>query len=156
MDILLKLSDADYHKVEWIADKLGLSMSECLRSFIPSVEPPKAKTLSEESQIASAELTDLVPIVKGLTPEELKELGNLLNELKQNREGWGSTLAKEIEQQVLTIRGLGSEKYLRVSTYKRLSRWVTPYRWSNREKFVKARAEKISQLLFGRHIQRID
>ena len=154
MDVLLKLSDTDYQKVEWIADKLGLSMSECLRSFIPSVEPPKAKTLSEESQIASAELTDRVQIVKSLSPEELKELANLLNELKQR--GWGSTLAKEIGRQVLTERGLGREKYLTVGTYKRLSRWLNPYRWTEREMYVKERAERISQLLFDRHIQRVN
>ncbi len=149
-DILLKLPDDDYRRVEWIADRLGLSISECIKSLIPSVTLPASKKITEEKDIAKAAPDDLIPITKSLQPEEIEELKLIINDLKR----WGATLGAEIKRQV--VENQKDEKALRVSTYKRLSRWVTPYRWSEREKYVKPKAEKISEILFGRRINRID
>jgi len=151
-DILLKLGEEDYRRLEWISEKLNISISECIRSFIPKIEPPDTKTVVGESEIAGANPNDLIPIAKRLQDKDLKQLNSILNEMKEK--GWGATLANEIRQQI--IHNKSEEKFLKVGTYKRLSRWITPYRWSKREQYVKPRAEQISAVLFGRGISRID
>lgn len=151
-EILLKLEDGDYRTLEWVSEKLELSISECLRSFIPRVSPPEIRVVAEESEIAAANSSDLVPVTRGLGERDLKELNAILSELKERR--WAATLANEIRRQI--IEQTGNEKHLAVGTYRRLSRWVTPYRWSSREQFVKPRAQRISEILFGRPIGRVD
>jgi hypothetical protein len=64
------------------------------------------------------------------------------------------TLANEIQRQITENKA--DRKYLTVGTYKRLSKWGTPYRWSNREQFVKPRAQRICEILFGGPIGRVD
>ena len=151
-DVLLKLGEEDYRRLEWISAKLNLSISECLRSFIPRIEPPDTKTVVKESEIAGANLSDSVPIDKRLQDNDVEQLNSVLNELKEK--GWGATLANEIRRQI--IHDKSEKKTLNVRTYKRLSRWITPYRWSEREQYVKPRAQQISKILFGREISRID
>ncbi len=151
-DILLKLEDDDYGRLEWLAGKLNLSISECLRAFIPKIEPPENKTVIKESEIAIANLNDLVPI-RELNESEIKELNTILTELRGGKK-WASTLANEISRQIIDKKT--SKKFLTIATYKRLSRWITPYRWSEREQFVKPLAQRISEILFGRGIKRID
>ena len=151
-DILVTLSDDDYRKVEWIADRLGVSIKECIKSLIPSITPPASRKITSEKDMANAAPDDLIPITKSLQPEEIEELKSIISDLESK--GWGVTLGEEIKRQV--VENLQDEKTIRVSTYKRLSRWVTPYRWSERERFVKPRAQRISELLFGRGINRID
>ena len=151
-DILLKLEEDDYGRLEWLAGKLNLSISECLRAFIPKIEPPESKTVTKESEIATANPSDLVPI-RELTESDIKELNAILTELKEGKK-WASTLANEIRRQVIDKKT--PKKSISVETYKRLSRWITPYRWSEREQFVKPRAQRISEILFGRGIDRID
>ena len=146
--ILFRLSDDDYRKLRWTADKLGLNVSECLRSLIPDVQVPQARII-KESNVSFAKLDDLVPIAK-LSKKDKRRLHRHLNELFERR--WAVTLAREIKQQVLDKEA----EYLTVGTYKRLARWLWPYRWTEREKFVKLRAQKISRLLFGRDIPRTD
>jgi hypothetical protein len=153
-DILITLSDDEYRKIEWMADRLNVSIKECIKSFIPSVTPPASKKVTSEKNIANAAPDDLVPITKSLQAEEMEELKSIIGDLENNKDGWGSTLGTEIKRQV--IENQQGEKSIRVSTYKRLSRWVTPYRWSEREKFVKPKAERISEILFGRRIDRVD
>jgi hypothetical protein len=150
-NILLKLEDNDYRRIEWLAGKLNLSISECLRVFIPKIEPPEIKTVTKEGEIAAANPGDLVP-VRELTESDEKELKLILTELKENK--WASTLSNEISRQIIDKKT--PKKFISVETYKRLSRWVTPYRWSNREQFVKPRAKRISEILFGGGIDRID
>ena len=147
-DVLLKLSDDEYHRLKWIADKIGLNISDCLRSFIPNVKPPKAKII-KQGDVAMAKFDDLVPVAK-LSDKEKQKLRRYLNELMEKR--WAVTLAKEIKQQVLDEEG----NCLTVGTYKRLARWISPYRWSEREQYVKPRAVAISRLLFGRRIDRVN
>lgn len=151
-DILVTLSDDDYRKVEWIADRLGVSIKECIKSLIPNITPPVSKKITSEKDIANAAPDDLIPITKRLQPEEIEELKSIISDLESK--GWGATLGEEIKRQV--IENQQDEKAIRVSTYKRLSRWVTPYRWSERERFVKPRAKRISEILFGRGIGRVD
>lgn len=152
-DILLKLEEDDYQRLEWIAGKLNISISECLRIFIPKIELPESKTVSEESEIATANPGDLVPI-RELNESDVKELNTIITELKENKNKWASTLAKEIGRQIIDKKS--PKKFLTVGTYKRLSRWVTPYRWSERERFAKPYAQRISEILFGCGINRID
>ncbi len=153
-DILLKLGEDDYRRLEWIAGKLNMSISECLRSFIPKMELPESKTVAKESEIAAADPHDLVLVNMELKEGDVKELNTIIMELKENKNKWASTLANEICRQIIDKKS--PKKFLTVGTYKRLSRWVTPYRWSEREQFVKPRARRISEILFGRGITRID
>ena len=71
-ELLLRLSDNDYRRLKWISDKLGLSVSDCLRALIPQIQPPRAKVVKERD-VAKAEFDDLVPIKK-LTQENKEEL----------------------------------------------------------------------------------
>ena len=146
--IILKLSDEDYRRLKWIADKWGVGVTECLRMLIPNVNLPDSKVIKEKD-VGSAKFDDLIPIKK-LTPIDRKKLRGLLSELFNKK--WAVTLGNEIKKQILDKEG----KYLTVSTYKRLSRWLTPYRHTEREEYVQKRALQISELLFGHPIDRID
>jgi len=151
-DILLKLSEDEYRTVQWLAGKLNMSVSQCLRAFIPRIEPPEAKRVTNVSKIGEANPDDLVPVPVTLQQSDLDELSEILRELRQKK--WAVTLANEIQKQIINKKQ--EEKFLTVSTYKRLSRWVTPYRWAERERYVKPRAERIAEILFGRKIDRVD
>lgn len=146
--ILLKLSEENYRTLKWIAGKLDINISECLRSLIPNIQPPEPNIIKEQD-ILFAKYDDLVP-VKKLTNKDKEVLKEYIVTLTENK--CAVTLAKEIKQHLLDTNG----QYLTVNTYKRLGRWVSPYRWTDREKRVKPIAKKISQLLFGHDIQRFD
>jgi len=151
-DLILKLEDEDYRRLEWLSNKLELTISETLRAFIPKIYLPESKIVTKESEIATANPGDIVP-VRELTESDIKELNTILKELKEEKK-WASTLAIEIRRQIIDKKS--PKKFLTIGTYKRLSRWITPNRWSEREKFVKPRAQRISEILFGREINRID
>lgn len=150
-DVLLRLSEQDYRTVQWLAEKLNLSISQCLRAFIPRIEPPEAKRVTDVSEIGGANPDDLVPVQVTLQQSDLDELSGILRELRQKK--WAVTLANEIQRQLIDNKE--KEKSLTVSTYKRLSRWGTPYRWAERERYVKPRAKRIAEILFGRGIDRV-
>lgn len=150
-DLILKLEDEDYRRLEWLSNKLELSVNQCLRALIPKIELPESKTVAQESEIAAANPGDLVP-VRELNESDVKELNTILTELTEQK--WGVTLANEIRRQIIDKKS--PNKFLTVGTYKRLSRWLTPFRWSEREQFVKPRAQRISEILFGRGINRIN
>ena len=145
-DINLKLSDEDYLKIQWIAKRLQMSITETLRSLIPDVPIPVVKKI-DENEVAKASPADLVSVQEAIDRDKLRILVKQLME-----KGWAVTLAKEIKKQLLDNQGKG----LSVSTYKRLSRWAHPYRFTEREQFVKPRAEEISELLFGHVIERVE
>lgn len=147
-NLILKLDDDDYLRLRWVAEKLGIGVTETLRALIPSIEPPK-ENIIDENEISTAKFNDRVR-VRELSGREKREFRGLLNELLEK--GWAVTLAREIRQQLLDKEG----SCIIVSTYKRLSRWVNPNRLTERERFVRERAEKISKLLFGREIERVD
>jgi len=146
--ILLNLSNDEYRKLKYIAETLSISISDCLRSLIPDIQPPESKVV-QEGDIRSAKFDDLIPIRK-LSAKDREMLRGYIDEL--GRKEGAVTLAKEIKQQVLNTEC----RHLTVSTYKRLGRWISPYRWTNREKYVKPIAQKISRLLFGHDIDRFD
>jgi hypothetical protein len=147
-DINFKISDDDYRKLKWVADKWEMGVSECLRMLIPNVKLPDAKIV-DISEIRSAGPHDFVS-VENLSENNKGLLRGYLKELIDKN--WAVTLAREIKQQVLDKDG----KSLSISTYKRLSRWSSPYRHTEREQFVQPRAKKIAELLFGDDIDRID
>ena len=147
-DIILKLSDDDYRKLKWTADKWEVGVTECLRMLIPNVNLPDSKVINEKD-VSSAKFDDLIS-VKKLTDKDRKKLRALLSELFDKK--WAVTLGNEIKKQILDKEG----SCLTVATYKQLSRWVNPYRQTQREFYVQERALKISELLFGHPIHRVD
>lgn len=151
-DVLLRLSEQDYKTVQWLAEKLNLSISQCLRAFIPRIEPPEAKIVKDVNEIGKSKPDDLVPVPKTLQQSDLDELSGILKELRQKK--WAVTLANEIQRHIIDNKK--KEKSLTVITYKRLSRWITPYRWSERERYVKPRAKRIAEIIFGGGIDRVD
>jgi hypothetical protein len=151
-DLLLKVEDEDYETLEWISSRLNVSISELLRSLIPRIAHPESRVVTDQNEIVAADPADLVPVAGHLEEAEQKELDDVLRELQEKN--WGAMLAGEIRRQILNNKhGRGC---LSVGTYKRLSRWATPHRWSEREQFVQPRAQRISEILFGRKIDRVD
>lgn len=144
-DVLLKLSDEDYRKLEWISEKLGIGISKTLRSLIPSIKPPDQRIVSEDELITAAPY-DLVPIQDSL---DRKKLDKLLNDIHNKKAA--VTLAREINQQLIENQA----NYLKVDTYKRLSRWCHPHRWTKREKQIRPLALQISNMIFGHIIPRV-
>jgi len=146
--INLELSDEDYRRLRWVAEKWGVSVTKSLRMLIPSIQLEEP-TVIKESDISQARFDDLVPVL-ALSEKDLRELRSCLNDLTEK--GWGVTLAREIQRQLLDKEG----KFLTANTCKRLARWLSPYRQTAREEYVKPRAKRISQLLFGHYINRAD
>ena len=144
--VIVKLSTEEHVRLKWIADKLQLSLSETIRSLIPSIDIPEP-TIVRNDDIRSASIHDLVPVLDYVDRDKL---GTLTQKLI--KKGWATTLAKEIKQQLLDKNG----DALTVHTYKRLSRWVHPYRQTEREEYVQKVASEISEILFGKEIDRID
>ena len=56
--ILLKLSEENYRTLKWIAGKLDINISECLRSLIPNIQPPEPNIIKEQD-ILFAKYDDL-------------------------------------------------------------------------------------------------
>lgn len=144
--ILLRLSNEEFQRLKWVAEALGLGVSETLRSFIPSVELPDQQMFTDDADIASAAAFDLVAVNGSCDKKELRFL------LGQIREANAAiTLANEIEQQLLENDG----QSITVNTYKRLGRWCHPHRWTEREKRIQPLAQQLSKLILGRVVDRI-
>lgn len=144
--ILIRLSEDEFRRLKYVADALKLSVSETLRSFIPAIRLPDQQVVTSEAEIASAAASDVVPVAEALDRDELRRL------LEQIRsENAAITLAEEIEQQLCEL----NRRVLTVDTYKRLGRWCHPHRWTEREKRIQPLARRLSELLFGRVIERI-
>jgi hypothetical protein len=144
-EILLVLSDVEHRRLVWMAERLGLSISETLRSLIPSVPMPQSRILDDVDGAASASLLDAVRVRTNL---DLSEVRVLLDEM--HRSNAAVTLAKEISRQLCDQR----RPYLTVETCRRLGRWCHPYRWTERERMVQPVAKKLSILLFGKILNR--
>lgn len=150
--VLIELNDSLSTKVDWMAERLGCSLQELLISLIPTLPERTSKEITKEvseEEIAGADITNMVPVGKNFDRDKIRKL---VNKLINHKKGWGSTLGKEICRQLLDKNG----KHLTVGTYKRLGRWVSPYRDSERERYVSPIAKDISMELFGRHIERIN
>lgn len=144
--ILLRLSEGELRRLSYVAEALRLSVSETLRSLIPNIELPDREVVTTAAEIASAAGFDLVPVVEMFDQEHLCYI---LERVRSENAAF--TLAEEIEQQ-LCERGL---RTLTVDTYKRLGRWCHPHRWTEREKRIQPLARQLSELLFGRVIDRL-
>ena len=144
--VIVKLSTEEHLRLKWIADKFGLSLSKTIISLIPAIDVP-APTMVKIDKIRSASIHDLVPIQDSVDRDKIGALTQ-----KLINKGWATTLAKEIKQQILDK----NEDSLNVQTFRRLSRWVHPYRQTEREYYVQNVASKISKILFGKEIDRID
>ena len=97
--ILLKLSDDDYRRLRWAADKLETNVTALLRSLIPKINPPKSKIINEK-KIPKAKFDDLIA-VRNLTLKNRQKLRRYLNELRENPKKWATTLEREIRQQII-------------------------------------------------------
>jgi len=144
--LIVKLSTEEHLRLKWIADKFQLSLSETIRSLIPTIKIA-GPTFVKNDDIRSASIHDLVPIQDSVDRDKIELLIQ-----KLIKKGWAITLAKEIKKQLLDKNG----DSLTVHTYKRLSRWVHPYRQTEREEYVYNVVSKISEILFGKEIDRID
>ena len=145
--ILLRLSDEEHGRLVYLADRLGISVSEALRISIPSIEVSEPNEVKQLVDIRNAKPSDLVPCG---VPVNMKKLRRLLKAVEVA--GAALTLAKEIRCHILAR----DSNHLTVSTYKRLGRWCHPRRWTGREKRIKPLARQISEVLFGREIDRVD
>ena len=152
VEITIRLSEEEHRRMKWIADKLQLSLSETFTSLIPNVRLPDAKVVSESNEIVSAAPDDLVPVIKGFDRKELLKKVDKIYEKKA-----GITLAREIKKQLIEkIESDDKQLMLDVETYRRLSRWCHPRRYTDREKNIQPLAEEISILVFGKIIDRIN
>lgn len=145
--ILLELSMDDYNNLRWLADKCGFSITKMMTVLIPNLRQNPPAVITDPGRIREASPTDLVAVIPDCNREEVE---STLERIAAS--GAAITLVREIRQQLLEKAGEG----LTVVTYKRLSRWCHPYRQTEREQTVKPLAEKLSMLLFGRIIKRID
>jgi hypothetical protein len=151
-EITIRLSTEEHRRMKWIADKLQLSLSETFTSLIPNVRLPDAKVVSESDEIVSAAPDDLVPVIKGFNRKKLIEAVDAIYKKKA-----GITLAREIKKQLVEKIEPDTEPLkLDVDTYRRLSRWCHPRRYTDREKNIQPLAEEISKLIFGKVIDRIN
>ena len=125
--------------------KLGLSISDTLRGLIPTYHRPSGRVI-DEKDIQGANPEDSVRLLGSF---DIAKLKRLLRQLRNT--GAAVTLCRELELELLEKQ----TPYLSFPVYKRLSRWISPRRWTAREKKVKPIAENISELIFGRIIQRI-
>lgn len=78
------------------------------------------------------------------------EVASLVSDLLSYGERWVVNFGKSLKQD---LENSGYE-WLSRKAYARLSRWCYPERWSSREQWVQPRAHRISNLLFGRVIER--
>jgi len=145
--ILLRLSDEEHGRLAYLADRLGISVSQVLRISIPSIKVPKRKKVKQPVDISNANPNDQVLCSVSVNTKKLRRL---LKHIEV--EGAALTLAKEIQRQVFDP----VSSHLTVSTYKRLGRWCHPRRWTDREKRIKPLARQISEVLFDRVVDRVD
>ncbi|MHC4061142.1 MAG: hypothetical protein ACYSUC_02710 [Planctomycetota bacterium] len=152
VEIPIRLSEEQHRRLKWVADKLGLSVSEALMSFIPNIQLSDARVVTKNSEIVSAGPDDLVPVKRNFDRKKLLELVDEIYEKKA-----AITLAREIKQQLIErIEPNNESLKLTVETYRRLSRWCHPRRYTDREKNIQPLAEEISKLIFNKIIDRIN
>lgn len=144
--ILLRLTEDEFRRLRHVADALNLSVSETLRSLIPSIRFPDREVVTTEADIAVAAAFDVVPTTGAYDRDQLRRL---LKDIR--RENAAIILAQEIDQQICQ----SNSRTLTVETYKRLSRWCHPHRWTEREKRIRPLARQVSELLFEKVIERL-
>jgi hypothetical protein len=144
-EIILRISEEQHENLIWLSQKLGLSVSDTLRGLIPIYQRPSGRIV-DEKDVGKAGPEDCIRLPVKFDTARLKRL---LGQLRNT--GAAVTLCSELELELLEKQ----TPYLSFPVYKRLSRWISPRRWTAREKKVKPLAESISKLVFGKVIQRV-
>ena len=145
-ELLLRLSEDEYQSLFWLSKKIEKSISETLRGLIPRYHEPSGDIVSYDN-IDEADSKDAVQINSEF---DQNQLNTLLSQLRETN--YAVTLCRELEMELLEDH----LPHLSFPVYKRLSRWISPNRFTKREQTVKPIVTQISQLLFGKVIGRID
>lgn len=145
-ELLLRLSDEEYQSLLWLSKKIEKNVSETVRGLIPKFHEPSGEIISTD-RTENADQKDAVMTQPDFDRNKLKALLIQLNETN-----YAVTLYRELEEELL-----GNElPHLSFPVYQRLSRWVSPNRYTKREQTVKPIVTEISQLLFGKIIDRVN
>lgn len=133
-EIAVRLSNSNMETLRFLTESWDMSLSEVIRTLIPSI--PKLNTAKVEKR--TGPLTILEDI-------DFSRLSELINELLQ--ENQAVTLAKELKALLVDSKHVRDK--LTGTTEKRLLRWADPFRDDDRTRFVKPRAQKICNILYG-------
>ena len=135
MDLTIQISESDFMTLRYLSDKLEMSISEVIRSFIPKILAIKSP---ESSELKARSL-------KILEDFDKNRLSEIIDEMIKKK--IAKTLAVEIQAQLI----LSSHKRdnLTGTTEKRLLRWAHPARIDERTRFASPRAKEICEILYG-------
>ena len=143
-EVTVQFREDEFETISFMSAKLGVSIPELIRSFIPRLPMLKEPEISPVQTFA-------VPSSQG-GPYRIREdldrerISEILNELF-HEENKAITLAKEIKAQLIDDEH--QREMLNLTTEKRLIRWAHPARVDDRTRFVKPRAREICMILFG-------
>lgn len=143
-EVTVELSENEFATINFMSERLGVSMPELIRSFIPSL------SVLKETEAAPVQ-TFAEPSPQG-GPYRIREdldrerISEILDELFHEKDK-AITLAKEIKAQLIDDEH--QRETLNLTTEKRLLRWAHPARVDDRTRFVKPRAREICMILFG-------
>jgi hypothetical protein len=135
MDLTIQISESDFMTLHYLADKLDMSISEVIRSFIPKIPALKSPESPELKSRSFKILEDF----------DKTRLSEIIDEMIEKK--MAKTLAVEIESQL--ILSPHKRDNLTGTTEKRLLRWTHPARIDDRTKFASPRAKEICEILFG-------
>ncbi len=135
MDLTIQISESDFMTLRYLADKLDMSISEIIRSFIPKIPDIKSPVIHDQK-------TGPLKILENFDQNRLAEI---IDEMISQKTA--KTLALEIQAQLI----LSSHKRdnLTGTTEKRLLRWTHPARIDDRTRFASPRAKEICEILYG-------
>ncbi len=142
--VTVQFNENEFATINFMSERLGVSIPELIRSFIPRLP------ILKESETASVQ-TLAGPSPQG-GPYRIREdldrerISDILNELFHEKDK-AITLAKEIKAQLIDDEH--QRETLNLTTEKRLIRWAHPARVDDRTRFVKPRAREICMILFG-------
>ena len=135
MELTIQISESNFMTLRYLADKLDMSISEVIRSFIPKIPAIKSPESPELKARSLKILEDL----------DKTRLSEIIDEMIAKK--MAKTLAVEIKTQLI----LSSHKrdHLTGTTEKRLLRWTHPARIDDRTRFASPRAKEICEILYG-------
>jgi hypothetical protein len=142
--VTIQFNEIEFATINFMSERLGVSIPELIRSFIPRLPMLKEPETAPVQTLA-------VPSPQG-GPYRIREdldrerISEILNELFHEKDK-AITLAKEIKAQLIDDEH--QRETLNITTEKRLLRWAHPARVDDRTRFVKPRAREICMILFG-------
>jgi hypothetical protein len=143
-EVTVQFSENEFSTMSFVSLRLGLSIPDLIRSFVPSLP------ISKESDNTPLQ-TLAHPSPQG-GPYRIREdldkdrIVEILNELFDEKDK-AITLAKEIKSQIVDDESI--RETLNLTTEKRLLRWAHPARVDDRTRFAKPRAREICMILYG-------